>query len=845
MRSRSLFLLRTAVRDSRKNRSKLFLFMSSIMLGMAALVSINSFNYNLNEDIDQEAAALLGADLAVTGNRPLGKLSEKILDSLDAEQSSEIEMLSMAFIPSREVSQFVRIKALEGNFPYYGSLQSDPADAAILFRENKLALVDEALMLEQGLAKGDSIKLGQVTFAIAGSLKGAFGNIGLTSGFAPAIYIAKKYLDHTGLVQPGSLLNYSYFYKIRSEENIDIWKEARVDELRKESMRMETVSDRQANVGDAFAGLNNFLNLVALVALLLGCIGVASSVFIYIKSKIPSIAIFRCLGMKGKDAFLVYFYQIFILGALSVIVGTLIGSAVQFFLPILLSDFLPFEASARVSWKAILEGILIGTLITGLFSLLPLLAIRKISPLRTLRLIEDPKAEWRDRWNWPVYFGIVVTLVFFLFRMTKDWTLSISFVGGLAVAFVLLYLLAQLVKWLIRRFFPKHYRFEFRQGVSNLYRPNNQTSVLLVSIGLGTAILTTMFIVQGLLLTNVERMDAGDQPNMFLYGIETHQRDSLAQMATDRNMPLIQQLPIVTMRLQGWQGKTKAQWLEDSTRKARGWAIHRETRVTYRDYLDSNEEIVSGVFNRKSEIPGDSIYISLGEDYADAMNLDIGDELVFNVQGSLMKTYVGSTRKIDYANMRARFLVIFPPGVLENAPQFNVLVTKSPGAQATAEFRNQVVKAFPNVSVIDLASVLQTISEVLSKVSYIVRFMAVFCILTGLIVLLSSLRLSKYRRIKESVLLRTLGGSKKQIRQINFTEYFLLGSLSAFTGIILAIIASYLIAEFQMDLDYVLNWKPVLLLAVTVIFFTTLIGIFNSREVVNKPPLEVLRKEVG
>ncbi|NND34435.1 MAG: FtsX-like permease family protein, partial [Saprospiraceae bacterium] len=308
---------------------------------------------------------------------------------------------------------------------------------------------------------------------------------------------------------------------------------------------------------------------------------------------------------------------------------------------------------------------------------------------------------------------------------------------------------------------------------------------------------------------------------------------------------LIQQLPIVTMRLEGWQGKSKTEWLDDSTREARGWAIHRETRVTYRDYLDSNEKLLSGEFNRQSALPGDSIYISLGEDYAEAMNLELGDELIFNVQGALIKTYVGSTRKIDYANMRARFLVIFPPGVLEEAPQFNVLVTKSPSAQVTADFRNQVVRSFPNVSVVDLGLVLQTISEVLSKVSYIVRFMAVFCILTGLIVLLSSLRLSKYRRIKESVLLRTLGASKKQIRQINFTEYFLLGSLSAFTGIIIAIIASYIIATFQMELDYSLNWTPVLILALAVVGFTIFIGITNSREIVNKPPLEVLRKEVG
>jgi putative ABC transport system permease protein len=195
--------------------------------------------------------------------------------------------------------------------------------------------------------------------------------------------------------------------------------------------------------------------------------------------------------------------------------------------------------------------------------------------------------------------------------------------------------------------------------------------------------------------------------------------------------------------------------------------------------------------------------------------------------------------------MRARFLVLFPPGVLEDAPQFNVLVTKSPSPKMTAEFRNEVVRNFPNVSVVDLGLVLETISTVLTKVSYIVRFMAIFCILTGLIVLLSSLRLSKFQRIKESVLLRTLGASKKQIRQINLTEYFLLGSTAALTGILIAMIASFGIAKLQMDLDYSLNWLPIFVMFISVVLFTILIGISNSREIVNKPPLEVLRKEVG
>ncbi|MCB0669541.1 MAG: FtsX-like permease family protein [Saprospiraceae bacterium] len=819
--------------------------MSSIVLGIAALVAINSFNYNLLEDIDQEAAALLGADLVVTSNRPMGPDSKKILDSLEAERASEIEMLSMAFFPEHSTSQFVRIKALEGAFPFYGALETEPPEAASEFKEDKFAVLDETIMLEQGLKINQHVRLGDETFKIIGQIKKSIGSSGMRSTFAPAVYISKTYIDSTGLIQPGSLVNYSYYYKVNPDFPVDIWKEELVDELRKESMRMETVSDRQENVSDAFAGLYDFLNLVALVALLLGCIGVASSVFIYIKSKISSIAIFRCLGLRSTDAFLIYFIQIGAFGLLSVFIGVILGSAVQVLLPMVLSDFLPFEVEFSLSWKAILEGLFIGLTMTLLFSFLPLLSAGKVSPLRTLRMVGNPEIKWNERSSILVFFGILISILIFLYRMTGEWELSFLFILGLLGSFTILYLFARLIIYLVQRFFPRHLSFSIRQGISNLYRPNNQTTILLVSIGLGTAVLTTLFIIQGLLLQNVAQMDAGNQPNMFLFGIETPQKDSVAEMVQARDMPLIQQLPIVTMRLEGWKGRSKADWLEDSTRTARGWAIHRESRVTYRDSLDSNEELVRGDFRKTGDGFKDTIFISLATAYAEAMDVDLGDEMEFNVQGTLLKTYVGSIRKIDNANMRARFLILFPPGVLEKAPQFHVLVTKSPSPQITAELRNDVVKTFPNVSIVDLGMVLETIREILAKVAYIIKFMAIFCILTGLIVLLSSLMLSKYQRIKESVLLRTLGASRSQINAINFIEYLFLGSLSALTGIIIALISSYVIARFQMDLDFIFNWMPVIVMFLSVVIFTVLIGILNSREVVNKPPLEVLRKEVG
>lgn len=838
------FLAKTALKDSRKNRGKLFMFMSSIILGIAALVAINSFNYNLVEDIDEQALSLMGADFVVNANR---KIPDRVIDSLatlPGEEASEVELFSMAYMPRLDESQFMRIKALQGDFPFYGKIKTIPEGQTKEIFNGRYALVDEGMMLQYDLEVGDELRLGDVFFEIAAKLQNAFGTTGITSAFAPVVYISKEHIPMTGLVQPGSLVDYSYFYKLPKEFPIDEWKENRRKMFRSENVRSETLTDQKEDLAEAFDGLNYFLNLVALVSLLLGCIGVASSVFIYVKSKIPSIAIFRCLGMEGKQAFMIYFLQIISLGLIGVLIGAAIGSGVQLAIPALLTDFLPFEVSTNLSWRAIFEGIIIGLIITTLFALLPLISIRNISPLRTLRASLETKSK-KDMLVYVVVALIILSIFLFLWRLTSDKMTAVFFTGGLIVAFSLLYFLSLFIIWFVKRFLPKQWSFVFRQGLSNLFRPNNQTQTLLVSIGLGTAVLTILFIIQGLILQNVSGMDAGNQPNVVLYGIESDQNADILKITKDYDLPILQNVPIVTMKVEGWKGRTKKEWQADTTENRRLWAANREARVSYRDTLDVSEELIRGYMPGPPSTTNDSINISVDEGWARGLGVDLGDEIVWNVQGTRMKTYVAGIRKIEFKSMQTRFFVVFPTGVLEEAPQFQVMVTKSPNNETTAKYRSEIGKTFANVSVIDLQSILIALNDILDKVSYVIKFMAAFSILTGLIVLISSLLLSKFQRIKEAVLLRTIGASKKQILKINATEYALLGSLSAATGIILALAGGYLLAKYQLELEFNIDWWPIIFVFFFVIALTVIIGMFNTREVVSKSPLVVLRKEVG
>ncbi|WP_223815750.1 ABC transporter permease [Adhaeribacter rhizoryzae] len=838
------WLLKMAWRDSRRNRSRLFLFVSSIILGIAALVAIYSFGYNLRDDIDNQAKTLLGADLVISSNQVPAPALQKLIDSLGTTRSQERSFASMIYFIKNQGTRLVQVKALAGAYPYYGALETTPISANQNFRNSRQALVDKTLMLQFNAHVGDSIRIGNLSFTIAGILNKAPGQTGLTSTVAPAVYIPLQYLEQTGLVQKGSRVNYRYYYKF--DEGVDVEKlsEAIEPRLDKEGLNQDTIASTKENTGRSFADLTRFLTLVAFIALLLGCIGVASAIHIYMREKVASIAVLRCLGIKAKQAFLIYLIQIVGIGLLGSLIGAALGTLVQRALPAVLGDFLPIEITMATSWAAIGQGVALGVIISLLFALLPLVSVRNISPLNTLRLSLEEVNFRRDPLQWLVYGLIILFVLSFSLLQMENWRQAVYFTGGVLLGFAVLTAVAYGLMWLMRRSIPNSWGYLWRQGFANLYRPNNQTLILLVSIGLGTAFISTLYFVQGILIDRVSLSASGNQPNMVLFDIQTNQRDQVAKLAQQNNLPLLQQVPIVTMRLEEINGRTGVEIKADSTAEIRPWVFNREYRVTYRDTLVDSEKIIEGKWRGTVNSPNDTIYISVAENYADNLNAKIGDRLLFNVQGALIPTVIGSFRKVDWNRVQTNFLVVFPKGVLEEAPQFHVLVTRVPSNQVSAQFQQALVRTFPNVSVIDLALILATLDEILGKISFVIKFMAAFCISTGLVVLIASVLISKYQRIQESVLLRTLGANRRQILTITALEYFFLGALAAATGILLSVVATWALAKFSFEAPFNPQLGPPLAVFAIVSLLTVAIGLLNSRSVLIKSPLEILRTEV-
>ncbi|WP_221931307.1 ABC transporter permease [Pedobacter westerhofensis] len=849
------WLFKMAWRDSRKNRSRLFLFTSSIILGIAALVAVYSFRDNLQRDINNQAKSLTGADLTIDSRKAISKPVMAMLDTLGDQRARQLDFASMLYFVKNEGSRLVQIKALEGNYPFYGEIETTPVSASKAIKNGRNALVDRTVMLQFKAKPGDSIRVGKISFAIAGYLDNAPGQTGFSATISPIVYIPLRYLSETGLVAFGSRIHYSYFYQFNQPEKIAPLLKKLRPTLDREGLDQETVESKKRDTGRSFQDLSRFLALAGFVALLLGCIGVGSAIHVYVNEKIAAISTLRCLGVKAWEAFFIFLIQISFIGLAGAVAGAALGTGIQFLLPLVLKDFLPVEFNMQVSWLAIFQGILTGVIISVLFALPSLLSVRKVSPLNAIRLSFEPEQAKKEPLKWLVYLLILLFVTGFSYLQMNSWTQALIFSLSIVAAIAIFYGLSLLLLGLVRKTLPAGLSYAWRQGFSNLYRPNNQTLMLIVSIGLSTALIATLYFVQGILISKVTLSTEKTQPNMALFDIQSSQNEAVAALTRQYHLPLMTQVPVITMRLEEINGKNAAELAktdslkakpkgeENERRESSSRAFKSELRATYQDKLTSAETITSGKWTGRLRSPSDIIYVSLDERYADRINVKVGDKIQFNVQGMMIPTVVGSLRKIDWVKMQTNFRIVFPRGVLEEAPQFHVIMTRVPDNKVSADFQSQVVRNFPNVSVIDLGLIMQVLDELLGKISFVIRFMASFSMITGWIVLISAVRSSKNQRLREIVLLRTIGAKGRQILSITAIEYFFLGLFSAAAGMIIAIAGSWALAVYSFGSDFQLPVVPVLILFCSVTLIVVFTGMLSSINVLRRSPLEVLRKD--
>ena len=814
--------------------------MGSIILGIAAVVAIQSFSKNLEENIGLQSKALMGADYIIDSNQLPTEKVQKIIDSLGSS-GREVNFASMAAFQKNGLSKLVQVRGIEGGFPLYGALETIPVSAAEDYKSQNGALVDATLMLQYKLKPGDSVKVGALTFPIIGSVISAPGSSAISATVAPPVILPFEYIEGTGLLQTGSRMKYNYYFKSEPTFDVEALDKAIDPILDAENADFDSHTSVSQRLGKRYDNFARFLNLVAFIALLLGCVGIASSVNIYIKEKLRGIAVLKCLGATRKQTFSIFLIQIAALGFIGGIIGTLAGIALQQAFPLFLQDFLPFSVEISISSQPIIMGLLLGVFMSVLFALFPLLSTWYVSPLEVLR-VQDSNAPKSRKAAVVVLLSIMSFIFCFSFWLLKDWRYALAFVLGILVTFSILAGISLLFMKGIKKYFPSSWGFIARQSLLNLYRPNNQTMVLILAIGVGSFLISTLYFTKDILLAKATLEENMKSPNIILLDIQTNQKDEVAKTITPKGLPILDNIPIITMRMHSIKGRPVNDIRLDTTSTINQWILNHEFRVTYRDSMIASEKLASGKW--KNDIPENGpIPISLADNVARDAQVVIGDTLMFNVQGVLMETKVASIRTVDWGRMQLNFSVVFPEGILEKAPQFHVITTNAPDEKASAQLQRELVTKFPNVSVIDLRQVLTVVQGILDKISWVINFMAFFSILTGIIVLIGSVRTSKYQRIKESVLLRTLGAKSSQILKITALEYLYLGLLGSGIGIFLSLISSQLLAWLVFDSPFIPSWVPFVILLPGITLLVLFIGLSNSRSVLNSPPLEVLRKE--
>ena len=837
------WVLLMAWRDSRGQRRRLLIYAAAIAVGIAALTALRGFGRSMERGIDQQAASLLGADLQLESNRAFVPQVEALIDSLGGRQARQVELSSMISLPKSGDTRLAQVRALEGDFPFYGELRTQPPQAGRVFRQEREALVDEGLMLQFAAQVGDSIRIGALSFRIAGRLLNVPGETALRSDVLPCVFIPLRYLGETGLVQRGSRIEYQVFFQFGDGRDVEELAKKLEPRLEALQVDVDTAADRRRQLGRTLDNLYRFLGLGSFVALVLGAVGVASAMHGHLAQKLETVAVLRSLGVRSSQALSIYLIQAGALGFVGALVGALSGMALLLVLPGLLADFLPAPVELDWSLRPLLEGTLIGSGMALLFASPPLLAVRRASPLLALRTSYEPETRLGD-WGPRLLLGTLALAGTLLLAqlLTRRPDHALYFTGGTALALALLALVARLLRGAARRFFPSSWSYVWRQGVANLYRPHNQTLLLLVGLGLGTFLVTALYLAQSSLLAHIARVGGQDQPNVVLFDIQSDQREAVAALVEELGLPLMQQVPVIAMRLAQVKGRPVEELDQERGHRDRGgnWALRREYRATYRDQLTQTETLVAGSW--RGQVAGDTIFVSLEEGVAGALAVGMGDWLVFDVQGVPVPVVVGSLRRVDWQRIMPNFLVVFPTGALEEAPQFHVLVTRAADPDRRAELQRQAVQRFPNLSVIDLDLVLRVVDKVLDKVAAVARFMALFSIVTGLVVLVAVVSSSRLQRTRESALLRTLGASRGQVVRIALAEYLFLGGMGGLAGVLLALAGGWALTRFVFDIAFAPQLVPLLLALIAAPLLTLLVGLGGSRRVHTAPPLAVLRQ---
>ena len=839
-------------RDLKSAPGKFGFVVLSVAVGVAALVGVRGFSESFRKTLGTESRALMAGDLSARLFREPTAEDRRKISSIEKTDKGTIqstwvtETISMASVPPDPVPLLVSLKAVDpSEYPYYGRAELEPALSLSQALAGNSVVVAEEFLIRLNAKVGQTLRLGGKNFTITAVLKQEPDRLTAGAGIGPRVMISQAALEQTGLIIAGSRASQRLLMKLPAE--IDPVK------LRKdveEALPDAQVMDFREGNPALSQGLENstaILSLICLVAMVLGAIGVAMAMHAHLEQRMDMLAILKAVGAGSGDLLRIFLLQTLGLGLAGGMVGVAAGVGVMAALPAVFGSLLPVHASLEFPWMSVAAGLGTGLLTTLLFCLPPLLDVRGVRPVLVLRrLVEDgPEGigGWLARW-WQrrLQLGISVLVVAALGAIA--WGLSDSAKIGtwfavLFTAALLVLLAMSAVALASLRFLLNRVRLGLpsflRHGLANLYRPGNQSAAVLASLGTGVMLILAVFLMQSALLRDLRDTASPKLPNVFLIDVTSDEVAGVKsffarQSGAGGGLDL---MPLFTGRFVSLNGKT----LEQLKGQHFPRRMLESARLSYADRPPDGDKVLEG----KWWIKSDQAEIAIGTGVAERLHLGVGSAVQLEIGSSTHSLKVAAIYRADGQHLGSEVSFVVPSALAKDE-----IATWYGGAHISpkqvAAIERGLFTLYPTITVINLADVLDRIESVVNQITFVVRFLAGFSIFAGLMILASSISSTRFRRMREAVVLKTLGATRMRIVRTFSVEFSVLGLLAGSVGVVFANLLTRVLLG-KLDVGYHIEWSATLLALLATALLATATGWIASYRVLGLRPLEVLREE--
>ena len=868
------FVLLMALREIRASWRRLLFFFICVAIGVGAIVMLRSVIQTVHRTLARESKALIGADVVVATNRPWTPELRADLDKRFAAapviaRQETIEVATMvrpAEGKGAEVARMVELRGVQAGFPFYGTVVlQDGREFSHALIANRGALVRPELLTQLGISVGDALMIGGQPFTIRGVIAQEPGRRVGAFSFGSRVIVDLDDLKNTGLIAFGSRASYRILLKVEERGVTPLFTELRRD-FRARFVNVNSYRNTEDQIGDDMLRAENYLSLVGFVILVLGGIGVWSVTRVFVRQKIRSVAILKCLGATTRQVLAAYVLQVVFLGFAGSMLGVGLARLALNAIPEKMGA--AFGATAYgLTLSAVWQGVAVGMLVSLLFSLVPLLEVRRVKPLLLLRGGTTAGLQGAARYpGWWTRAGIRARLA------NLDWTqvsaavlVSAALVGiaswqaaslkvgaivcaGFAAVSFVLHLVSSGVVRAVRPIARAPW-FPLRHAVLSLGRPGNQTRVILLAVGIGSFFVIGVRSLQANLLQQFSLELGSSGADMFLIEILPPQVEKMrtfldTRKAADAGPP--QLVPVMRARVTGVKGRsTNLESFEDVRRQG---SLAREYTITYRAHLQANETVIDGTFwSGQPSLPENAATgeVSIEKSIHERFDIEVGDTMRFDVVGRIVEARVTSVREVEWEDARSGgFMFVFRPGPFDKAPQTWIGILKAPVDPADrGRFQRDLVAQFPNVSAIDVREVLGQIKSAVDNVTLAISIVGAIALVSGILILAGAVAMTKFQRIYEAAILRTLGASTRMLGAMLALEYGGLGLLAGGVGAAGALALTWALSRYVLDIP----WRPAPGLAAIGAVVTTIlvgiVGVSSSYDVLRKKPLGTLRAE--